>query len=199
MRRTVIALRLADLAGAMDDDREATFYLGLMMNAYCHADATEQAMWFGDEISFKSDGFEMLDMNTPQMISFLLRRIGSHGSGIARARRLASFPVPVEVFSRLHGLNGARATARRNRGTQFAAGLVDMFLANASTTLDGLDKASDWNAMLGAEAAGRGHPPDAAGGPTRPSAGRGQWPHPASGPTGPARGRVGQRDGADTP
>ena len=40
MRQTVIALRLADLVGASDDDREATYYLGLMMNSYCHADAS---------------------------------------------------------------------------------------------------------------------------------------------------------------
>src|SRR5258707_11520701 len=38
-----------------------------------------------------------------------------------------------------------RSMARRNRGTQFDAGLVDMF---APATLDGLDDASDWNAVL---------------------------------------------------
>ena len=43
MRQTVIALRLADLVGATDAEREATYYLGLMMNVYCHADAAEQA------------------------------------------------------------------------------------------------------------------------------------------------------------
>ena len=42
MRQTVIALRLADLVGVSDSDREATFYLGLLMNAYCHVDAAEQ-------------------------------------------------------------------------------------------------------------------------------------------------------------
>jgi hypothetical protein len=56
MRKTVISLRLADLIGVSDDDREATYYLGLMMNAYCHADATEQARWFGDDIGLKADG-----------------------------------------------------------------------------------------------------------------------------------------------
>ena len=60
MRQTVIALRLADLAGATDAEREATYYLGLLFNAYCHADAAEQASWFGDDISFKADGFDML-------------------------------------------------------------------------------------------------------------------------------------------
>jgi hypothetical protein len=43
MRQTVIALRLGELAGASDSELEATYYLGLMMNVYCHADAAEQA------------------------------------------------------------------------------------------------------------------------------------------------------------
>ena len=37
MRQTVVALRLAGLAGASDRELEATYYLGLMMNVYCHA------------------------------------------------------------------------------------------------------------------------------------------------------------------
>ncbi len=92
MRRTVIALRLADLAGATDLEREATYYLGLLTNAYCHADAAEQARWFGDDIAFKSDAFEMIGMNTAQVASFVVRRIASHGSGPDRARRLLTFP-----------------------------------------------------------------------------------------------------------
>src|SRR6185312_5512563 len=93
MRQTVVALRLAGLAGASDRELEATYYLGLMMSVYCHADAAEQSKWFGDEISLKGDGFEMLDMSTARMVFFILRRVGSHGSGMARARRLAAFPV----------------------------------------------------------------------------------------------------------
>ncbi len=49
MRQTVLALRLAALAGASDGELEATYYLGLMMNVYCHADAAEQAKSFGDD------------------------------------------------------------------------------------------------------------------------------------------------------
>src|SRR4051794_21178481 len=63
-----------------------------LMNVYCHADAAEQASWFGDDISFKGEGFGTLDMSTPRMIAFLLRRVGSHGSGVQRAKRLALFP-----------------------------------------------------------------------------------------------------------
>jgi hypothetical protein len=49
MRQAVIALRLADLVGASLPEREATYYLGLLISSYCHADAAEQAQWFGDD------------------------------------------------------------------------------------------------------------------------------------------------------
>ena len=90
LRQTVIALRIADLVGADQADREATYYLGLLVNSYCHADASEQARWFGDDISMKADSYDMLVMSTPQMVAQLLRSIGSHGSAKDRARRLAT-------------------------------------------------------------------------------------------------------------
>ncbi len=74
MRQTVIALRLADRLGVDAEEREATYYLGLLMNAHCHADATEQARWFGDDIAFKGEGVELLGMNTAQMITLLFVR-----------------------------------------------------------------------------------------------------------------------------
>jgi HD-GYP domain-containing protein (c-di-GMP phosphodiesterase class II) len=116
MRQMVVALRLAGLAGASDRELEATYYLGLMMNVYCHADAAEQAKWFGDDISVKGDGFQMLDMSTARMISFILRRVGSHGSGMARARRLAAFPVAgpkqMAAFMTTHSTLGAQFAGR---------------------------------------------------------------------------------------
>jgi HD-GYP domain-containing protein (c-di-GMP phosphodiesterase class II) len=112
MRQMVVALRLAGLAGASGRELEATYYLGLMMNVYCHADAAEQAKWFGDDIGMKSDTFEMLDMSTARMVAFMLRRVGSHGSGAARARRLAAFPVAgvkqVVSFATTHCTLGAQ-------------------------------------------------------------------------------------------
>ena len=116
MRQTVIALRLAGLAGASDRELEATYYLGLMMNVYCHADAAEQAQWFGDDISMKGDGFDTLDMSTARMVAFVLRRVGSHGSGMARARRLATFPVAgvkqMATFATTHSTLGAQFAGR---------------------------------------------------------------------------------------
>ena len=116
MRQTVIALRMADLTGADDRDREATYYLGLLMNAFCHADAAEQTQWFGDDISLKGDGVETLGMSTAQTISFLLRRAASHGSAVQRAKRLATFPVAGQKllveFLRTHSTLGAQFAGR---------------------------------------------------------------------------------------
>jgi len=217
MRQTVVALRMAGLAGASGRELEATYYLGLMMNVYCHADAAEQARWFGDDISMKSDTFDLLDMSTARMVAVMVRRVGSHGSGVARARRLAAFPAagvkqvlsfatthctlgsqfaeqvgldeavcvairqgyeqwdgkgypdhlrgeeiglparlvqlagPVEVVARRRGVEAAVAVARRHRGTQFDPAVVDLFCSHAPELLDGLDRASDWDAVLGAE------------------------------------------------
>jgi len=112
LRQTVIGLRLADLVGASESDRAATYYLGLVMNVYCHADATEQARWFGDDISFKGDGFGMLDLSGAGMLGFILRRVSSHGSAASRARRLASFPVTgpklMEEFLTTHSTLGGQ-------------------------------------------------------------------------------------------
>jgi HD-GYP domain-containing protein (c-di-GMP phosphodiesterase class II) len=120
LRQTVIALRLADLAGADPDERVATYYLGLLMNAYCHADASEQAQWFADDISFKRDSYEMLSMSTAQMAAFILRRLGSHGSALDRVRRLATFPVTgqrtIESWLTTHSSFGSEFAARVGLG-----------------------------------------------------------------------------------
>ena len=58
IRRARLSLRLADRIGAAKDDRIATYYTGLLDGVYCHADANEQAMWFGDDIGVKADTYE---------------------------------------------------------------------------------------------------------------------------------------------
>jgi HD-GYP domain-containing protein (c-di-GMP phosphodiesterase class II)/DNA-binding CsgD family transcriptional regulator len=116
MRQAVIASRLAELAGADEADREATYYVGLLMNVYCHADAAEQAAWFGDDISFKRDGFATYDMTTAQTVAFLLRRVASHGRGLDRVRRFGAFPVAgqrqVVEFLNTHSTLGSQFVAR---------------------------------------------------------------------------------------
>jgi hypothetical protein len=54
LRQCLIALRLADHAGLGERDRMAVYYTALLVNVGCHADAYEQAKWFGDDITLKS-------------------------------------------------------------------------------------------------------------------------------------------------
>lgn len=116
MRQTTIALRLADLIGTTPAEREATYYLGMLINAYCHADASEQAAWFGDDISFKGDGFETLGMNTVQMLAMLVRKVSDHGTPLARAKRLATLPIAGQrqmvTFLNTHSTLGSQFAAK---------------------------------------------------------------------------------------
>ena len=54
LRQCIISLRLADCAGLGEQDRVAVYYTALLVNVGCHADAHEQAKWFGDDITLKS-------------------------------------------------------------------------------------------------------------------------------------------------
>jgi HD-GYP domain-containing protein (c-di-GMP phosphodiesterase class II) len=85
LRQTVIALRVGDRIGIDERDRVATYYTGLLANVYCHADAHEQAEWFGDDIEAKHSAYD------PNIFAFL-RTIGASEKGLARARKLVTFP-----------------------------------------------------------------------------------------------------------
>ena len=86
------------------------------MNTHCHADAAEQAKWFDDDIGFKSEGVETLGWNTAQILAFFVRRLASHGSAAARARRLVTFPLTGERlmlgFMTTHAAMGAQFAER---------------------------------------------------------------------------------------
>src|ERR1051326_3978335 len=54
LRECMIALRLADRLGLDDAERSTVYYTALLVNVGCHADAHEQAKWFGDDIHLRS-------------------------------------------------------------------------------------------------------------------------------------------------
>jgi HD-GYP domain-containing protein (c-di-GMP phosphodiesterase class II) len=92
IRQTAIALRVADRLGLGTEDRVATYYVALLDSVYCHADAHEQARWFGDDIGLKADVYEA-DMVSLQSWMLTMRRLGAGESGLARLGRVAAFPV----------------------------------------------------------------------------------------------------------
>ena len=58
LRECMIALRLADRIGLDETERSTVYYTALLVNVGCHADAHEQAKWFGDDIALKSGKYD---------------------------------------------------------------------------------------------------------------------------------------------
>ena len=85
LRQCLIALRLADHAGLAERDRAAVYYTALLVNVGCHADAHEQAKWFGDDITLKSGKYAHESRQ-------LARGAGNHAAG--RVGQPAAAQVP---------------------------------------------------------------------------------------------------------
>ena len=78
LRQCRIALRLADLVGLEEMDRQAVYYSALLVNVGCHSDAHEQARWFGDDIAMKATKYEYEPFSARD-IAAMLRMLGSGG------------------------------------------------------------------------------------------------------------------------
>ena len=78
---------------------------------------------------------------------------GARGEQILLTSRLVALADVVEVFHRAGGPEAAVAVARQRRGTQFDPQVVDVFTGQAASVLAGLDEASSWDAVIGAEPA----------------------------------------------
>src|SRR5215831_19489926 len=76
---------------------------------------------------------------------------GARGEEILLTSRLVTLADVVEVFHRAGGTDAAVAVARQRRGTQFDPQVVDVFVDQAAALFTGLDEASSWDAVIGAE------------------------------------------------
>ena len=76
----LIALRLAERLGMDDSERPVLYYSGLLAWVGCHSDAYEQAKWFGDDLSSKSDAHYAVDWGrVGPATSFMVKHIGGAG------------------------------------------------------------------------------------------------------------------------
>jgi HD-GYP domain-containing protein (c-di-GMP phosphodiesterase class II) len=81
----VIALRMAEVLCLPEDDRATLYYASLLVNVACHADAHEQAKWFGDDIGMKSGKYRY-DSRSARGVLSGLRSIGSGNPPLHRLR-----------------------------------------------------------------------------------------------------------------
>lgn len=77
LRQSLIALRLAELAGLDDVQRSVVYYTSLLVNVGCHSDAHEQAKWFGDDIAMKATKYD----HPPRSVTGAVAMLGLIGRG----------------------------------------------------------------------------------------------------------------------
>jgi len=85
LRECMIALRLAERLGVDDAERSTVYYAALLVNVGCHADAHEQAKWFGDDIALRSGKYEH-DMRSLRAAAATMRLVGSGNPPLHRFR-----------------------------------------------------------------------------------------------------------------
>jgi HD-GYP domain-containing protein (c-di-GMP phosphodiesterase class II)/DNA-binding CsgD family transcriptional regulator len=85
LRETMIALRLADRIGLEEGERSTVYYTALLVNVGCHADAHEQAKWFGDDIALKSGKYDY-DLRSMRAAAATMSLVGSGNPPLHRFR-----------------------------------------------------------------------------------------------------------------
>jgi HD-GYP domain-containing protein (c-di-GMP phosphodiesterase class II) len=90
LRTTVIATRLAALAGLPDDEQAAGYYVALLAWVGCVADSHELARWFGDDTQIRAASYEVNRAGLP-MMRFLLANLAADGSSVRRISTTGQF------------------------------------------------------------------------------------------------------------
>jgi HD-GYP domain-containing protein (c-di-GMP phosphodiesterase class II)/DNA-binding CsgD family transcriptional regulator len=92
LRECMIALRLADRIGLDEEERSTVYYTALLVGVGCHADAHEQAKWFGDDIALKSTKYDR-DFRSVRATAAMLSLVGSGNPPLHRFRVGLEFAV----------------------------------------------------------------------------------------------------------
>src|SRR5579872_4683317 len=92
LRQCLIALRLGGDAGLGEQDRMAVYYTALLVNVGCHADAHEQAKWFGDDIALKSGKYSY-ELGSVRGALATMRLVGAGNPPLHRFRVGLEFAV----------------------------------------------------------------------------------------------------------
>ena len=111
LRQCLIALRLAGRMGLGEQDRMAVYYTALLVNVGCHADAHEQAKWFGDDITLKS-GKYVHELGSVRGALAAMRLVGAGNPPLHRFRVGLGF-----AFSGYRQMDGMIAQHAKLAGT----------------------------------------------------------------------------------
>ena len=130
LRSWRIAVRLADVVGLPEPERESLFYVAMLAWVGCVADAPEVAAMFGDDIAFRADSFDA-DLAGLSGMGFFLGHAGSGGSWPHRARVAASIVASggrrVEQGITSHCLSTSTMAEQLGLGSDVAVALRQFF------------------------------------------------------------------------
>jgi HD-GYP domain-containing protein (c-di-GMP phosphodiesterase class II) len=90
LRQTLIATRLADVAGLSADQQASVFYVSLLGWVGCVADSHELARWFDDDRALRAGAYSIDRVGLP-MLGYLLRHVASDGPAGRRGAMLGRF------------------------------------------------------------------------------------------------------------
>ena len=90
LKQTVLATRLAALAGLSGEEQAAGFYVSLLAWVGCVADSHEMARWFGDDNRLRADSYFVDKAGLP-MLRFLLGHVGVGAPPIRRLSMTGQF------------------------------------------------------------------------------------------------------------
>jgi HD-GYP domain-containing protein (c-di-GMP phosphodiesterase class II) len=85
LRAWRIAGGLGERIGLDESERVALYYVALLAWVGCVADSYEVATWFGDDIAFRADSYEV-DLAGLPMLGFMLRHVGAGSPALHRIR-----------------------------------------------------------------------------------------------------------------
>lgn len=85
LRSWAIAARLGDHFGVEPEERGALYYVATLAWIGCVADTPEVAAWFGDDIAFRSDSYQVELTGLP-MLRFMVRHVGAGSPPLQRLR-----------------------------------------------------------------------------------------------------------------
>jgi len=85
LRSWRIAAGLGERIGLDPTERVALYYVALLAWVGCVADSYEVATWFGDDIAFRADSYEV-DLAGLPMLGFMLRHVGAGSPALHRLR-----------------------------------------------------------------------------------------------------------------
>ncbi len=89
LRSWLIAGRLGERLGLGAETRESLYYVMMLAWVGCVADSAEVATWFGDDIAFRADSYQVDFAGLP-MMGFVLSHAGAGGPFLHRVQLAAS-------------------------------------------------------------------------------------------------------------